>query len=489
MSDVLLAYPPYRGDAKSPPLGLAYISAVLEQAGFAVEIYDMNVLNVTVSQFLNHARRTRPRLVGISFMTPQVRIAEAIARGIKNIDRAISVVVGGPHVSAIHEEVLQEQAIDFAVIGEGEITMRELADTVLCGVKVLREINGLAFRQNDAVIVNPHRPPIADLDSLPLPAWHLLPVERYSVRGFGGDINKPTFAILSSRGCPNQCIFCDSHTVFGRQFRGRSARHIFSEIVFLNEKYGAKQFDFVDDTITIDKKRLTELCKLILSSRLGICWMCNARVNTVDYELLKTMKEAGCVRVDFGVESGDPEVLRIMKKRITLEQIRNAHRWAKQVGLTTLSFFMVGNPGETWKSVNRTVKLAQEIKSDIPCIGIATPYPGSELYQIANQHGWILDHDWSRYTPSAYQDKEFQPVMCTGTMTREEILKAYYFVNARFARSKYQVEYGKTFYLNPMFYRQKVFSGRGLSEIPRLVKVAMNLVRGLLMRPPGTRDS
>jgi radical SAM superfamily enzyme YgiQ (UPF0313 family) len=445
----------------------------------------MNVLDSTISNLLDYVRKEKPRLVGISFMTPQVRIAKDIAQGIKSLDPAISVIVGGAHASAIPEEVLQGSAIDFVAIGEGEETMSEVARCLLIDGKSIKGIHGLAYRQDGRIVICPPRKPIEDLDSLPIPAWRLLAAERYSVRGFGGDIRKPTYAILSSRGCPNDCIFCDSHTVFGRRFRGRSAKNIFSELIFLHERFGAEQFDFVDDTITIDRDRLMELSRLILDSRIGIRWMCNARVNTVDLELLRMMKEAGCIRVDFGVESGDPEVLKAIKKRITLEQVRSAHRWAKQVGLSTLSFFMVGNPGETWQSVIKTVELAKEIQSDFPCIGIATPYPGSELYRIAQRNGWILDRDWTKYSPSAYQDKDFRPVMRTKAMTRDDILKAYYFANVRFARRKYQVEYGKTFWLNPIFYRQKVFGGKGLADTLRLAAVSWNLLRGLFISGPG----
>ncbi len=487
MVDVLLIYPPYPWPMKSPPLGLAYIASVLEGDGRSVAICDMNPLHLGWDALAEEIERQRPRVVGVSFMTPQVRLAERVARIAKQVDENIYVVVGGPHASAVPEEMLERQAIDFVVVGEGEMAVKELV-AALFNDADFRSIGSLAFRENGHVVVNPRQPPIMDLDALPFPAWHLLPLDKYSVRGYGGDITRPTFAILSSRGCPNQCIFCDSHTIFCRRFRGRSARHIFAEMVYLRREYGATQFDFVDDTITIDKKRLAELCRLIIDGDVEVRWMCNARVNTVDYQLLKLMKAAGCVRVDFGVESGDPEVLKTIKKKITLEQVRNAHRWARELDIRTSSFFMVGNPGEDWASVRKTVELAAELKSDFPSVGIATPYPGSELYQIARKNGWLLVDEWSKYTPTAYQDKGYVPPMRTDKMGADEILKAYYFVNSRFLRQKYQARYGRWFWLNPLFYRHTVLSAHSVSDLSRMAGVAWRLARSLLSRVPACQE-
>lgn len=467
-AEVLLVYPPYRGQIKNPPLGLAYIASVLEREGYGVDIQDMNIMHSQITDFLKKVKQIQPQIVGISFMTPQVKIAGQIAEEVKAVAPSAWVVVGGPHVSAVPQEVLQQRAIDFAVIGEGEMTMLDLARVLLRTGGDFDDIYGLAFRRDGKVVLTLPRAPIMDLDSLPFPAWHLLPVSKYSVRGYGGDLSKPTFAILSSRGCPYRCIFCDSHAVFGRKFRGRSAEHILSEIVYLHSKYGATQFDMVDDTITINKERLTRLCQMVIERELNIQWMCNARVNTVDYNLLRLMRDAGCVRIDFGVESGDPDVLKAIKKGITIDQARRAHQWTKELCIKTNTFFMVGNPGESWSSVKQTVQLAKELKSDFPSVGIATPYPGTELYQLVKKRGWILVEDWSKYTPSAYTEKKFQPLMRTDTMSGDDIVKAYYFVNSRFLMNKYKTRYGRYFWLNPMFYRHTILGGRNISDLVRI---------------------
>lgn len=479
--EVLLVYPPHHGQTKNPPLGLAYIASVLEREGFGVEIQDMNIMHGEIADFLKKVKEIQPKIVGISFMTPQVKIAGQIAEGVKAVAPSAWVVVGGPHVSAVPQEVLQQRPIDFAVIGEGEMTMLDLARVLLRTGGDFDDIHGLAFRRDGEVVLTTPRPPIMDLDSLPFPAWHLLPVDKYSVRGYGGDLSKPTFAILSSRGCPYQCIFCDSHTVFGRKFRGRSAENILSEIIYLRDKYGATQFDMVDDTITINKERLARLCQMVIERGLNIQWMANARVNAVDYDLLRLMRDAGCVRIDFGVESGDPGVLKTIKKGITIDQARRAHRWTKKLGIRTSSFFMVGNPGESWSSVKQTLQLAKELKSDFPSVGIATPYPGAELYHMAKTRGWILIDDWSKYTPSAYTEKKFQPVMRTDTMSGDDIVKAYYFLNSRFLMNKYKARYGRCFWLNPIFYRHTIFAGRNVSDLIHLPRVVLKLVCSLLV--------
>lgn len=487
MTDVFLVYPPYKLQLKNPPLGLGYIAAVLEQGGFSVEILDMNITGADPSVMEERIRALKPRIVGFSFMTPQIRTVDALARRVKAIDPHALVVAGGPHCSAIPEEVLENSDIDIAVLGEGEHTLHEIATSLLRGGAPLHEIAGIALRLDGAIRRTPPRAAIMELDALPFPAWHLLPVERYSMVGHGGTITKPTLAILSSRGCPNHCVFCDSHSVFGRRFRGRSARNIFAEVKMLHERYGTDQFDFVDDTISIDRKRLSDLCLLILGEPvdggpaepgLKITWMANARVNTVTPELLLLMHRAGCVRVDFGVETGDPEILKLLKKGITLDQIRQAHQWAKDAGITTASFLIVGSPGETWKSVEMTAEFVRSIASDFPSVSVATPFPGSELHEIARERGWILESDWSRYTPTPYQDPDYRPIMRTDTMSAQEIIEAYYYLNRVFARKKFHAKYGSYFLLRPGFWRKTIMAVRSPADLRRLAGVARKLAMG-----------
>jgi len=346
-------------------------------------------------------------------------------------------------------------------------------------------VRGLAFKENGDILQTPPRELVADIDNLPFPAWHLLELERYSLLATGGRCEEKVFAILSSRGCPNQCTFCDSHSVFGRHFRGRSARNICAEIVYMVDRFGARQFDFIDDTLTIDKKRVLELCALIINEGLDINWMCNARVNTVDEDMLFTMREAGCVRIEFGVESGDQEVLKKMKKGITIEQVKQAHKMARNAGMSIGTFVMVGNLGENWDSIRKTEEVIASLETDDVYISIATPFPGTELYRTAKQEGLLLTKDWNRYVTSPTYLPKYQPVMKTDLMEPADILKAFYYLHSRFATRKFITRYGWLFFLKPKFYQQAVFGSGGLKgAFHRLgmgIKIALRMI-GRLVR-------
>ena len=481
MLDVLLVYPPYTYPRKSPPLGLGYLASVLERAGFSVKIIDMSPLRMELGDLEEEIMLTKPSIIGISFMTNQYRIAVEIASLAKEVKPGTPVIVGGPHASALPHEILQEGPVDFVVIGEGENTMLELVPVLLNGVPEFDHIAGIAYRKDNSIIRTGFREFIQDLDSLPFPAWHLLPVERYCVPSTGGDPNQRVFSLITSRGCPAQCTFCDSHTIFGRRFRDRSAKNIFDEIVYLKDSFGATQFDFADDTITINKQRIYDFCNLILEHDLKITWMCNARVTTVKKDMLELMRRAGCVRMDFGVESGDPKVLKAMKKGISLKAAKLAHKWAHEVGMTTGSFVMVGNVGEDLSSVEKTARLMEDINSDIS-VSIATPFPGTELYQIAKANGWLQVHDWSRYVTSPTALPGYEPVMVTDKMNQQEILDAFYYLQSRFLKKKLQIRYGKRFYLNPRFYTGDLLRVRSWQQLKQKAGLAKAVLSGLVRK-------
>ena len=474
--DVLLIYPPYTYPKKSPPIGLAYIAAVLEKEGYSVEIADMSVLGMDYKDLEKKVKQIKPKLVGISFMTNQYKEALNISKAVKDTDRYIPIIVGGPHVSALPEEVIALESIDIAVIGEGERTILELATNLFNGQSYeLGAINGIAYKKQGKIHITKSRQLIQNLDSLPFPAWHLLPVDKYSVPATGGDVNKRVFAIISSRGCPNRCIFCDSHSIFGRKFRARSAQNIFDELVYLDRNFGATQFDFVDDTLTVDNKRVYALCNLILTNKCKFKWMCNARVNTVNLEMLKFMKKAGCVRIEFGVESGDSEVLKKIKKGITVEQIKNAHAMAREAGLSIGSFVMVGNLGEDFAAVMKTKNLLEQLDTDDIFIAIATPFPGTELYKIAQDKGWIRSYDWSEYVTGPTYFPGYQPIMETDEMNAQEILEAFFYLHSQFAIKKFKTRYGKCFFLNKRFYKENILGVRNSKELWHKIKLAIKL--------------
>ncbi|MFC1692659.1 B12-binding domain-containing radical SAM protein [Candidatus Latescibacterota bacterium] len=478
--DFLLIYPPYSYPKKSPPIGLAYIAAVLEKEGYSVEIADMSVLGMDYNDLQQKIMEIKPTIVGVSFMTNQYDEAINISNLVKDIDSNIIVLVGGPHVSALPEEVVSLESIDIAVIGEGEITILEVASNLLDRNRdsdEIEAINGIAYKKQGKIHINNPRQLIQDMDSIPFPAWPLLPINRYSIPATGGEAAENVFAIISSRGCPNQCVFCDSHTIFGRKFRTRSAQNIFDELVYLNEHFGATQFDFVDDTMTVNKNRIYSLCNLIINNKPEFKWMCNSRVNTVDLEMLKLMKKAGCVRVEFGVESGDPDVLKKCKKGIKIEQIKNAHAMAREAGLSIGSFVMVGNLGENFSAVKKTKNLLEQLDTDDIFISITTPFPGTEIYKIAQHNDWLRNHNWSEYVTSPTYFPNYRPIMETDKMNANEILEAFFYLHSRFAIKKFKTRYGRFFFLNIQFYKDYILSVRNGKELLHKMKMAIKLLR------------
>lgn len=284
------------------------------------------------------------------------------------------------------------------------------------------------------------------------------------------------FPLLTSRSCPYDCVFCDSHTVFGRGFNARTPENIVEEIKYMNERFQARQFDIVDDTFTVDVKRVHEVCALILKNNLKIKWICNARVNLVDLELLKAMKKAGCTAINYGVESGDPVVIQNISKKIKIEQIINAHKLSKEAGLIITTFIMVGSIGETFDSVKLTEKLIEKIDSDYPGLSISTPFPGSPLYKIALKNNWLQVEDWSKYVTSPYAIDDYQPVMRTDVMTGDEILKAYYYLMGKIARKKLKTKYGQFYYMNPSMYIKEFKRVRDIRGIFRKFALVKNLI-------------
>ncbi|MGO9138852.1 MAG: B12-binding domain-containing radical SAM protein [Syntrophales bacterium] len=476
-NNVLLIYPAYTYPRKSPPLGIAYLASFIERAGFQSNVLDLNVEGMNERQFEGFLMSKDWILIGLSFMTNQFTAAAGIASTIKRILPESVLVAGGPHPSSIPERTMREiPELDLIVIGEGERALYDLLSAVVEQTGY-DGIPGVCYRKESQIVNNDNCELIAEIDSLPFPAWTHLKIEKYNV--FSIDEKRsdaPVFALLSSRGCPNHCIFCDSHTIFGRKFRARSADNMFAEVMELHERFGMLVFDFVDDLFTTQKERVLQFCSLIDRSGIPFRWMANARVNTVDQETLKSMKHAGCIRVDFGVESGDSNVRRLMKKNITDEQIISAHRMAKSVGLSTGSFVMVGNLGETVKSASMTINLLKDIGDDV-MTSIACPFPGTELYTIATSKGWINSEDWSKYVTAPTYTAGYRPVMRTEHLSEHDILNSYFYINSFFMRKKFQRRFGRHFYVNPRFYRELVFNSDGFM---RRLRIGMHLLKARL---------
>jgi len=388
-----------------PPLGLAYIAAVLEKEGFPVEIMDATALGerhergervhlgLTWDEIARELKKRKPDLVGVSCsFSSQSQNAHKVAKIAKKADPGTKVVFGGAHASALPQEVLKDTNVDIVVRGEGELTFLEIAKALEKGDATAR-IEGTAVRAGKKISINKPRAFIQNLDSLPFPARHLLPMEKYlNAMSHGPDLlRNPHTSMITSRGCPGNCVFCSIHTIWGRGWRPRSAKSVLSEIEHLVDKYGIKEIHFEDDNLTLDRKRTQEICKGIADRGIDISWTTPNGVAlwTLDNKTLDLMKRSGCYKLCFGIESGDPETLRFIRKPVKLERAQQVINWAKQAGIWTHGFFVIGFPFETKESIANTVAFAKKSGLDFASFFLATPYPGTELYSVMEKSGLI----------------------------------------------------------------------------------------------------
>lgn len=406
-------------DTPNHPLGLLYLGAVLEKEGHEVVILDPR-LGLSDLEIAKTVLKHNPRLVGLTSTTPQIVRGLNIAKQIKELSN-IPILFGGVHPTLLPEEVLRNDFVDFVIHGESEETIvefvREFEDK-----KQFFKIRGLAYKNGNELKINPFRPLISDLDRLPFPARHLLNSKWYfAPPKMRGTWTRSTATVITSRGCPYRCIWCGSHLMFGRKVRRRSVNSVVQEIIQLRKDFDVDAVNFVDDTFTVNPEWVLKFCKELKKLKLkDFKWRCTARVNTVSLELLKAMKDAGCVQLDFGVESGSPKVLGILKKDTNLGMIMNAFDLAKKVGLKRFASFIVGTPGETKEDIFLTLKLLNRIKPDFSEFFFATPYPGTELYELAEKSG-VFDKStpFDQWIGSKQSDK---PIMCVG-FTENELIK------------------------------------------------------------------
>jgi radical SAM superfamily enzyme YgiQ (UPF0313 family) len=290
------------------------------------------------------------------------------------------------------DEVLAHDFVDYVVVDEGEETLKELV-----AGRAVRDILGLCFKENQKIIKNSPRPLIKELDGIPPPAYHLLPMHKYFPT-VGAYKRLPVMTIFATRGCPGRCTFC--HRSFKGMVRKRSARNIINEIQILQRDYGIKGITFYDDTFTLFKDVVREFCNILIEERIDIDWSCFTRVDHINEELLLLMKKAGCFQILFGVESGDEGILKNINKKISLKQAEEAVKAARRVGIETRASFLIGNQGETAETLARTINFAIKLDPDIAQFNITTAYPGTELFNWAKEKGYIKTFNWDDYSLS-----------------------------------------------------------------------------------------
>jgi anaerobic magnesium-protoporphyrin IX monomethyl ester cyclase len=399
------------------PLGILYVASCLEKNGYNVKAYDPLAND---RRFLDEIKNTK--IVGITMTAAQLNRGLEIAKMIKEHDDSIKIVFGGVHPTAMPKEVLSSKFADFVVIGEGEVTSVELFDKIISGKDDYSKIKGIGYKSGRRLVLTQPRELIQNLDTIPFPARHLLDPDWYfqppgRIRGMWLDRST---TIMSSRGCPGQCIFCSSYLIFGRNTRYRSPKNVLEEIKELVDDYKIEGLNFIDDTFTVSHKWVREFCTLLKKSKLALTWEAQARVNYVNEEILRIMKSAGCAQVSYGIESGSPNVLKILKKGTTPDQVRNAFKLSRKVGLRALATVMIGNPGEKREDVLMTARLVKDVRPDYTDFFFSTPYPGTELYEMAKCKSWIN----SSYKKSTwFSDKITDRPVMTINFTEKELIE------------------------------------------------------------------
>ena len=410
---VALVFGPHRTwDApRNFPTGLGLIAAVLRRAGHDVRVIEVKAERLSRDAVLGRIAAYDPDVVGFGGLITTYAYAKWLIGALKRWRPDLPVIVGGGLGSSVPELILTKTPADVAVIGEAEETVLELIPALLAR-EGLEGIQGIAFRRSEvrgqrsehpeprtpdpelqSAIRNPQsaihftapRPPIRDLDSLPFPAWDLFPMEEYlqhPVVGLGRDMD-----LISSRGCPHRCTYC--FQVFGRRFRARSAANIVEEISLLDRRYGLDFVSFQDDCFVVDPARVYEFCDLLDQSGMRIKWSCCGRVNLVDAPLLARMRAAGCVSVNFGIESGSQTILDRVKKGVKVERAKEAVRLVRAAGMRCPTSFMLGTPGETRETAFETVRFCQELQIPLSALMLTTPYPGTPLYDEMKAAGLI----------------------------------------------------------------------------------------------------
>ena len=380
-----------------PPLGLNSIGNVLEENGFTVKLFDLELYSADLDLF-SYIKDLSPKIIGISGTSHSRFESFKIANIAKNISKKIITVYGGCHATFTAEDTLSHiKEIDYIIRGEGEATFLDLANFFLKGQNEIEKIKGISFRKNGKVVNNEARERIINLDSIPY-SRHLLEMDKYNTKL--EYLNIPATSIITSRGCPYNCSFCSASAMFGATYTMRSAKHVVDEIEYCVEKFKIKGVKFFDSTLTLNRQHILSLIAELNARRINLPWECEIRVNTVDRNLLAAMKEAGCYYVNFGIESVNDRILSIMNKGINLAQAVAVLRWCRELGLKTMVFFSFGHIGETWADSRENFAFINKYIDHITHLSVILGmkiYPGTYLEKYAKENGTLAkDFPWSK---------------------------------------------------------------------------------------------
>ena len=439
-----------------PPLGLAYLAAVLRQAGHDVHLIDANALRIDPDETARQTAELLPDVVGITCVTPLLPVVAYICRAVKEALPNVTIVVGGPQVTIMPELTMENPAFDYGIAGEAEIAMPQLLEALSSGAASgeIAKIGGVLHRRDGGVVLTGPAE-VMPIDEIPLPSRDVLPNDKYFDMTTE---SRRVSSIMTARGCPYKCSFCERY-IRGGHYRMRSAESVVTELEQMVNEYSCSEVVIYDDTFTANKKRTAEICERILERGLKFRWDCRTRVDCVEPELLKLMARAGCSRISFGVESASESVRELFNKGITVDQVKDAFEWTREAGIRILAYFMLGAPDETRASIEETLALSVELNPDFAYYSIVVPYPGTDLYDHALAEGLIgLDY-WKEYVRTEGALAEPVPMFERGNVTRAHLIST--------LRNAYL-----RFYLRPSYVARRLRSIKSLSDLIWHIKMA-----------------
>jgi len=378
-----------------PPLGLCYLAAACRAHGLKTEIIDAPAERLDTTKVKERILQTRPRFVGLTATTLSILNASEVAEAIKREAGDILTVIGGPHLSSVPERTMERYPfLDFGVIGEGESTIIELIDSIQ-GSRNIEGVNGIIYHSPGGLRRTEIREKIKDLDVLPLPAWDMLPNYPHTYKPLEIAMSdRLQGSIITSRGCPYECSYCPK-SVFGRVVRYHSIDRSMEMILNQYHQYHVRDLEIYDDTLILSQERIRQLCRRLIAEKLDLTWSCNSTIGSVNRATLELMKEAGCWKIGFGIESANPEILKLMNEQLNLHKAREVLRTSREAGLVNRGYFIIGFPTETKESIRNTVNFAKEADLDIVQFNSFTPLPGSAVCDDINRYG-TFDDDWDK---------------------------------------------------------------------------------------------
>ena len=403
--------------SQAPPLGLCYLASSARKQGYSARIIDAPALHLDLTRTVSEIAQTDAEVVGISASTVSLSRALELAKAVRHNGIKAPLIIGGPHVSSMPQETLKEcREFDLGVINEGEYTLPDIIASWKAG-RAVDTIPGIVYRDGPEIKLSPPRGNIEDLDSIPFPAWDLLPhLARYYKPSPHSYLRLPSSSLMSSRGCNGTCTFC-ARPFMGEKYRAHSAEYTVAMVDHLVRTYGIKDIMFYDDNFLLDKKRVVAICEALLKKNYAISWSCLARPEITSVDLFGLIKRAGCWQIAYGIESGDQAILETIKKRVTLERIAEVIRKTNEAGIHSRGYFMIGCPGETAETIEKTTRFTRESGLKDFHVTFCTPMPGAELFDTAQSYG-TFERDWRKL---GFWDPVFIP---TG-MTKEQLIESH----------------------------------------------------------------